>query len=263
MPELIERSRKLNFTDSDLAITLAFIRELAPLIIHVNLDLLLEHVEKDDHYRNQFETDASGGCLNKSKREQWERNLFGEAYEGAEPFERVKYGVLNTMNNKQGVLPCNMYGDSYMVLRDARLRCTCTPYDSSECKADKLAVLDYYGHVLNEYSDEELTQTILAAKSDVEEEGDGHQLVDYKEVQIHGEIDFTKHVKTMVASTRHREDPAFMSRLKAACEKHGIDLRWIDEEIAEAQKLQQRHLTKLWQSTALKTTTSFFDNSPR
>ena len=48
----------------------------------------------------------------------------------------------------EGVVKCKQYGDSYLVLKDCRLRCTFSPEDSANLKADRLAVLDFYGHVL-------------------------------------------------------------------------------------------------------------------
>ena len=104
--------------------------------------------------------------------------------------DRCKYGVLNAMNDHRGVVKCEQYGDSYLVLKDVRLRCTFSPEDSANLKADRssarargtevgsgLAVLDFYGHVcldmpefiriqsrdasfrLSEYSDAELKET--------------------------------------------------------------------------------------------------------
>ena len=39
-------------------------------------------------------------------RETWERDLFCGAYDGCEPFDRPKYGVLNAMNDYRGVVKC-------------------------------------------------------------------------------------------------------------------------------------------------------------
>ena len=77
---------------------LSWIRELAPLIVHINLDKAMSLVNscgsnfedspgaaaqwqvgqffmKDTHYRNQFETKTSGGLLKTSAREKWERGV--------------------------------------------------------------------------------------------------------------------------------------------------------------------------------------------
>ncbi|CAJ1338738.1 unnamed protein product, partial [Effrenium voratum] len=80
LPKLQQRITRLGFKEDDLWLTLAWIRELAPVIVHVNLDKMLPFMEKDTHYRNQFETQTSGGLLKPATREKWERDLFGGCY---------------------------------------------------------------------------------------------------------------------------------------------------------------------------------------
>ena len=103
----------LGYTDTELFMALSWVRELAPLIVHINLDKALgvvlakgqsdmierlwfkfanscsssladshgaaahwqvgQFFMKDTHYRNQFETKTSGGLLKTSAREKWER----------------------------------------------------------------------------------------------------------------------------------------------------------------------------------------------
>eukprot|EP00930_Biecheleria_cincta_P100161 TRINITY_DN91776_c0_g1_i1.p1 TRINITY_DN91776_c0_g1~~TRINITY_DN91776_c0_g1_i1.p1 ORF type:complete len:632 (+),score=108.65 TRINITY_DN91776_c0_g1_i1:34-1896(+) len=232
LPRLQQRVTRLGFKEDDLWLTLAWIRELAPVIVHLNLDKMLQFMERDTHYRNQFETASSGGLLKPAVREKWERDLFGGCYDRASGFERPKYGVQNVMNDPRGVVKCAQYGDSYCILKDARLRCTFSPEDSANLKADKLAVLDFYGHVLSNYDDNELTETIKVANSaDAALLGDSGKVgnMKYKEAQIHGEIAFAKHVERLVAHTRHR-GKAEDSRIKAMCERHGIAFSWMDEE---------------------------------
>ncbi|CAE7243538.1 SLC25A24, partial [Symbiodinium pilosum] len=207
LPELQRRVQKLGYTDTDLWMVLSWIRELAPLIVHLNLDKVGHFFLKDTHYRNQFETNTSGGLLKTSAREKWERGLFGTAYDGAKPVERPKYGVQNIWNDPRGVVGARQYGDSYIVLKDVRLRCTLSPQDSANLPARRLAVLDYYAHVLLEYSDKELKETIRVAEKGDEKVGDSEKVVEkwgmYKEAQLHGEIDLRKHVDRLVANERH------------------------------------------------------------
>jgi len=231
LPTLQKKVLSLNYTENDLWMTLAYIRELAPIIVHVNLDKSMEFMEKDTHYRNQFETNTSGGLLKPTVREQWEKDLFASAYDGAEGFARPKYGVLNAMNDYRGVVKCCQYGDSYIVLKDVRLRCTFSPEDSANLKADRLAVLDYYAHVLHEYSTEELQETIKIAKSsEAAILGDSSKVgkMKYKETQVHGEIQWGRHVERLVAHQRHRDKE--QGRLEALCSKHGWTLSWMDQE---------------------------------
>lgn len=62
---------------------------------------------KDTHYRNQFEVKRTRGCQNLNSRELWENNLFDFNYDKALAKDRVKYGVLNYLNNPNGVPASN------------------------------------------------------------------------------------------------------------------------------------------------------------
>merc|ERR1712070_911752 len=169
---------------------LAWIRELSPIIVHINLDKIGKVLKDDTHYRNQHETNTSSGLLKPNVRTKWEKQLFGDAYEGADAFARPKYGVQNVWNDYRGVVGCKQYGDSYLVLKDVRLRCTLSPQDSGNLKASRLAVLDFYAHVLQEYSDKELGEALRVAQGGAERLGDSQAVIDawgkYKEAQIHG-----------------------------------------------------------------------------
>merc|ERR1719353_1820019 len=105
-------STVFGFKDEELWMALIWIRELAPIVIHIDLDKMLKYLEVDTHYRNQFETGTGGGIVDIEQRSEWERALFGGHYDSAEPFDRCKYGVLNVMNDHRGVTNCFRYGDS-------------------------------------------------------------------------------------------------------------------------------------------------------
>ncbi|CAE8617608.1 unnamed protein product, partial [Polarella glacialis] len=233
LPELQRKVARLGHQDTDLWLTLAWIREMAPIILHLDLDKMLQFLEKDTHYRNQFETKSSGGLLNLDVRKRWEKDLFGGCYDKAEPSEKCKYGVLNVMNDHRGVVKCKQYGESYLVVKDARLRCTFSPEDSANLKAERLAVLDFYAHVLNEYSDSELKETLkVAISKDAALLGDSASVgnMKYKETQIHGDVCFKTHVERLVAHTKHRETSGMEARLRALAAKHGWSFSWMDEE---------------------------------
>lgn len=176
LPELTQRFEGMGYTVADMWMTLAWIRELAPVIIHINLPVIGEFLSQDSHYRNQFETKSSQGLLDHSVRNSWEASLFGRAYQDADHFHRPKYGVLNVWNDPYGIYGCEQYGDSYLVLKDVRLRCTLAPQDSGGLPAQRLAVLDYYAHTLLEYSREELEETVKLARHGREKLGDSQRL---------------------------------------------------------------------------------------
>lgn len=232
LPKVQQRVLKMGYKDEDLWMTLAWIRELAPIIVHLNLDKMLQFMESDTHYRNQFETATSGGLLKPAVREKWERDLFAGHYDNAQGKDRPKYGVQNVMNDFRGVVRCAQYGDSYVVLKDVRLRCTFSPEDSANLKAERLAVLDYYAHVLNEYSDAELKETLGVANSkDSAKLGDSDSVgkMKYKEAQIHGQVAFFEHVERLVAHQRHKAG-GLGPRLQDVCRKFGWQFSWMDDE---------------------------------
>lgn len=244
------RLQRMGHKDSDLWMTLAWIREHAPIIIQVNFDGLLVPCRGDTHYRNQFETGCSGGLLQEDVRRKWERRLFAGAYDTDDvtAFDRVKYGVIDPMNDYRGVARTEQYGDSYLILKDVRLRCTLSSEDSSQCHADRLAVLDYYAHVLVEYTDRELEEVVRVANAGTGTVGDScvimHQK--YKEVQIHGEVAFAKHVERFVAADRHKE--GYMRFvIKEICDKFGWSLTFVSDEKERRQKERmKRSSTVAW-----------------
>eukprot|EP00928_Gymnodinium_smaydae_P007368 TRINITY_DN12655_c0_g2_i1.p1 TRINITY_DN12655_c0_g2~~TRINITY_DN12655_c0_g2_i1.p1 ORF type:complete len:614 (-),score=111.47 TRINITY_DN12655_c0_g2_i1:85-1926(-) len=218
-PALHQRVTKLGFNAEDLSMVLSWIRDLAPIVFHVNLDKVGQALASDTHYRNQFETNTSSGLLRHDVREKWERALFGSSYDSAEPFDRPKYGVQNVWNDPRGVMGCKQYGDSYIELRNVRLRCTCSAQDTSNLTVQRLAVLDYYAHVLLEYSDQELSAVFDVARENAENVGDSDELVSswgkYKEVQIHGPVSLDDDVARLVVNERHRGKPVVEKIRKA------------------------------------------------
>merc|ERR1719478_651393 len=133
-------------------------------------------MEVDDFYRSQFETKTSCGAgsgdQSNSTRKGWETRLFGGCYDNCKDFERCKYGALNVMNDYRGVVRARGYGDSYMVLKDVRLRCTFASTDSGGIQGKRLAVLDKYAHVLQEYSDRELAGIVDVSVANLAQENE-------------------------------------------------------------------------------------------
>eukprot|EP00438_Fugacium_kawagutii_P003939 Skav230539 [mRNA] locus=scaffold1183:357481:369946:- [translate_table: standard] len=126
-------------------------------------DTVGRFLESDEYYRrhdeSQFETKTSNGALDDGNniRIGWEEDLFGDAYHDATAFERCKYGALNVTNDYEGCKSANHYGDSYLILKDVRLRCSFAATDSGGIEGaaeaatrregrSRLAVLDKYAH---------------------------------------------------------------------------------------------------------------------
>lgn len=58
----------------------------------------LEKIVKDGRFKNQFETNTSGGLLDANERNRGANQLFGEGQELLKGFEREKYGYLGSSN---------------------------------------------------------------------------------------------------------------------------------------------------------------------
>lgn len=218
LPRLRDRMDALGFKSEDADKTLAWIRDQAAVIIHVDLARFGEKLAGDTHYRNQFETGSSGGCLSTDTRTSWEADLFGDAYDGAAPFDRCKYGVLNVTNDPQGVRAAHSYGSSYLLLRNVRLRTTFSAKDSGGIQIEELATIDYYAHVLEQYADAELRAAVEVGTHRAPGR-DSNVILSYKEAQIHGEVCLAEHVELIMANPslrgeRHRK---MLERLASIC----------------------------------------------
>lgn len=227
-PSLVERVCRLGYLEKDVQRTLQWIRNEAPIIIHVSLERALGFLVKDTHYRNQFETRTSGGSTDLRARSSWEDNIFNNIYASSPPFDRVKYGVLNIVGDPHGVRSCYHYGDSFLQLKKVRLRTTFASMDTS-CGAVKLSCCEYYGNVLNEYTDMELkaildvaTRRVPSMKSDM--------ISNYKEVQIHGPVCLSENVECIVVNHRYRGETSMETLLEEFVKKNGCNLIWMDPD---------------------------------
>ena len=209
---LFERILKLGFNKEDLECTLEWIKMDSPIIIHVFLDKLLPILINETRYKNQFETGTSHGSRDLVARSSWENNIFNNIYKNAEGPDRVKYGVLNIVGDIRGVKSCKQYGDSFFILRKVRLRTSFASADSSHASV-KIASCEHYKHVLNEYSNNELTAVIQVATRK-KRYANSDVIHHYKEVQIHGPIVLAEHIDCVVYHERHKGDKHFMELLE-------------------------------------------------
>jgi len=227
----IERASRLGFDELDFVKTLEWVREQAPIIIHVNLTAVGELLAKDTHYRNQFETMSSCGSYGHGHRSSVEDSLFGKAYAGAKGFDRVKYGTLNFANNPLGVESARHYGKDYFLLKGVRLRTTLTSADSFSLT--DLGTPDYYAHVLGAYADNEFKAALSMGrhKKAVKEFENANQ-GQYKEAQFHGEVRLNDHVAKIVVHESHRsEGSKFADMLKQLQKTCGdCEALWMDNE---------------------------------
>ena len=164
----------------------------------------------------------------------WERALFDGRYDHAMDSFRPKYGTLNVFNDHLGDSTCKTYGLSYLVLKNVRSRCTFTASDSQlvseSCfPSSHVGVAEHYAHVLIQYRDEDLLETLsVACSGGVLNRGntsrDSHI---YNEVQIHGEVKFNTHIERVVL---HEQDAHHADRIQDLCGKHGWNFSTMQEE---------------------------------
>lgn len=205
--KLMLRAKKLKISETNLLKTLEYIRDKIPLVIHVTLNIL-KLLINDTHYRNQFETHRSGGSLDYTARRRWENAMFNKAYDNVIPFERCKYGCINTNHNNRPVSFTQQYGENYLILKnnsEIRFRTTCWYGDTCGFKSNNsLGTLENFAHILVNFSCGELKNIVsLACGIDsYTEESD----VNYKEIQIHGPINLDTDIETLVLDNKYKEN---------------------------------------------------------
>lgn len=253
LPELMSRASSLGINDECLSAMLSWIRDGAAIIVPVRLEEVGPSLDGDTHYRNHFEKKSSSGnsCAD-TPRTVWERarliDLFGVSYINSTSCERPKHAMLDVMNDHRGIVG-NQYvvvdnqlalatvRDSYLVLKDVRLRCTLSSEEVGSTFGSQLAVLDQYAHILLEYKDHELQEVARIASApsgSVERLGDSLRLGEHKEAHIHGDIDLKKHVQRLVVNERHHTAHAAFGEaaVRSLCRRHGWELVWMDDERA-------------------------------
>ena len=196
---LQERLSKLNYKPEDLVKCLDYIRDDAPIVIHMK-EATLALLANDTHYRNLFETSTSGGNKDQTTRRRWETDMFGSSYKAyCPPFDRPKYGALNITGDIAGVKSARAYGAIFMILHQ-HLRHRATFFDKDtgnffdkntggfiSSSNQTLATSEYYAHVLNGYSDDDL-HAVMHVASTARIGGAASACSVYKEVQVHGPV---------------------------------------------------------------------------
>ncbi len=189
-----DRITHLGFPADTLDLVVNYLRHSAPIVIHFRPESVLEKFLDDTCYRNLFEIGTGGGCTDKTTRAGWESSRFMNLYDGSVPFERPKYGSMNTLNHPGGT-PARSYGPGYMVLQDhVRIRCTMTPGDSSSSAT--VGSPDYCLHVADSFTENEMLSVCKIARNELPYGKYGHET--YREVQIHGELNFARDISRMV-----------------------------------------------------------------
>jgi hypothetical protein len=167
LPQVLQRFETLGLSDSDLNEVLRWVQDLAPIVIHVDIDKMGQYLAVEDNLRHHLNDKVS------DERDEWERDLFGSSYDTAKFNDRCKHASLNILNDYRGVTSTHSFGDSYLELKDVRLRSTFVPLTVGDCtdmvtysltgpdssggaSALRIGMLDCFAHVLQDFSDREI-----------------------------------------------------------------------------------------------------------
>jgi hypothetical protein len=149
--------------------------------------------------------------------------MFDKKHHNATGFERVKYGTMNFVNDPRGVRCCAGYGQSYFLLKShVRDRCTITDMDSSS-PSSTLGTFRFIFHLLLKLSDAELRSAFEGSKG---KEMKSHVIGTYKEIQIHGPVEFSKDIERVYISKDELklcDGKVVLEQVKTFCSKHKID----------------------------------------
>lgn len=141
--------------------------------------------------------------------------MFGSCYTNADSssitaFDRPKYGCLNITGDIAGDQHGRSYGKLFIILRQhIRYRAIFYDQDTNCFARDKrtgggLATCNYFAHVLNEYSDQDLTAAMdVASVSRIG--GAASKTCDYIEVQIHGPVCLATDVEALSVPGRRKD----------------------------------------------------------
>ena len=224
--KLLVKIKKLGYDETTLIHLQLYIRDRAPIIIHIktmHIKLLLD--KKDTHYRNLFEVTPPSSHTGRIA---WENRMFDGIYDKSPPWERVKYGVLNIFNDPYGVLSCYGYGDCYLRLKKVRLRTTFSNCDTASSTAI-VSCCEYYSHILNKYTNEELKDVIKIARKDIVNCSKKKILGPYREIQIHGDVILKEHVEALVVNPKYRKNMKLVEIFMNFGEYYQIPVIWMDE----------------------------------
>jgi hypothetical protein len=205
-----------------------YIKNDMQLIMHVNL-AYFDKFLNDEYYRNTFETNVKGEAY-LAGRKVWETNMFHKIYDNVEPFDRIKYGVLNLLNSPTGLASCTSYGDSFFIFKkDVKKRTTFTIGDSSLQQFD-MGSFDHPDGLLLLLPDTEFCDLIrVATKKDITELINLKQVKHfnpYIEAQIHGSVKFDRDIESIVVPKKHRGNINYTDILNAFVIKNKCKLIW-------------------------------------
>lgn len=223
--KVAKRIEAMGYPPETLDLVQQYLAKTAPLVIHFNPERTLEKFLGDTCYRNLFEIGTGGGCTDQKTRAGWESERFMNLYDGSVPFERPKYGSMNVLNHPGGTGPARAYGVGYIALRDhVRIRCTMASGDTST--AATMGTPDYCMHVAAQFTDNELRTACRIVHNEMpygEYAGET-----YRELQIHGELNFARDIGRIVLPESYRGSKYEALAIEFAG-RNNAEFEWYDD----------------------------------
>lgn len=217
---VVERFVHLGFDEIILKKTVKYLESLN-IVIHLDISRDIKLILKDGYYKNQFETGTSHGALSRVARLDWEANLFKGIYNQSTDSEKVKYGAVNLLSQKSGVLGAYGYGNSYLLLKQSvKERATFVIGDSAT-KQIHIITFKHPTVILNLIDDRLLNQVIFKANN-----LPGiipNMSYSYIEAQIHGPLNIFTDVEMIMLNPVYRKNTDILSLL----DKYGIKYDFI------------------------------------
>lgn len=227
-PKLLTLAKKLGFNKEAVMSALTYVRESAPLVIHIYTSFLDEFT-KSERYLNGYEVKRYSVTNQGCGRFQAESRIFQKLYDYAVPEDRVKYGALNVTGDPKGCTAAHGYGNAFLVLKPhMRSRVTITPGDSFCTFLKPLATLDCFAHLLtdtNYYNTDDLKEFLTVPNASPPNTTTTTTTANrqiYREIQIHGPILFKEDISALV--TPANPDPFTLSLAQKFADTHKIAL---------------------------------------
>lgn len=172
-------------------------------------ELTIKRVAREGFYKSQFETGTGNGGLTARQggdRWAWESDIFGGAYDEADPALRPKYGALNFRRSLIGGSP--RFGSCHFRLQPHVLARTTFCYPDSHLLPEAFGVVD---------------RMALLDLAEHNALGLDPVLDNYIEAQVHGPLSIERDVEAVVLDPSYRDTAIEESALQLEC-----DVEWHD-----------------------------------
>uniref|UniRef100_A0A6C0EB59 Uncharacterized protein n=1 Tax=viral metagenome TaxID=1070528 RepID=A0A6C0EB59_9ZZZZ len=169
---------------------------------------VLKCLIKDKYIKNAYETNKSSSYL--IYRTTKEDVLFNKNYVSAMPEERVKYGAINILHEKDGITSTKCYGSCILVLKNKLKKRITFVNGNSQASHVYICTFDNFMHFFL-HSDEHFMGNVLKRMNG--EECDYN--IPYTEVQIHGDILLNRDIeKLMIPNSEYNTNKSSLDEFE-------------------------------------------------